>query len=132
MYYTATRFLAAVAALSTLAMMVYAARPWGDNYAYQSLWGYASLLLLAVWATLPYLVLVIMARSAVHFRTKEILVLMGAVIIAAGGMAAYVDAIWLHPDAQGGLAFIVVPFYQMIIVGLLAGLQLLMKKSAVP
>ncbi len=58
MYYTATRLLATVAALSTLALMVHAARPWGDNYAYQDFWGYARLLLLAVWVTLPYLLLV--------------------------------------------------------------------------
>ena len=129
MYYTATRLLATVAALSTLALMVHAARPCADNYAYQDFWGYARLLLLAVWVTLPYLLLVIMAKSAFPFTTKEIIVMSAALIVCVGGMAAYVDAMWLRPDPQGGLAFLAVPLYQMIIVALLAGLQLLVKKT---
>jgi hypothetical protein len=131
MSYTATRLLAVVGALSTLALMVYAARPWG-NYAYQGVWGYAFLLFLAGWATLPYLLLVIMAKSAVPFASKEIFVFIGALIISVGGMAAYVDAVWLRPDPQGGLAFVAVPLYQLIVAGLLAGVQVLRKKSAVP
>jgi hypothetical protein len=131
MYSTAIRLIAVIAALVTLILMTYMARPWGDTYAYQTLSGYAGLLAIAVWATLPYLVLFIMARSAVHFKTKTILVLIGALIISVGGLAAYADVIWLRPDPQGGLAFLAVPFYQWIILGLLAGLQLLVKKSAV-
>jgi hypothetical protein len=127
-YYTATRVLAAAAALSTLALMVYMAHPWGDNDAFQSLSGYFRLLLLAVWAILPYLVLFIIARRAVHAKAGEILILVGALIISAGGLAAYADAVWLHPDPQGGLAFMAVPLYQLVIVGLLAGLLWLGKK----
>jgi hypothetical protein len=132
MYSTPIRLIAVPAALITLTLMIYMARPWGDNDAYQNLSGYGLLLAIAVWATLTYLVLFIVAKRAVLFKTKEILVLIGALMISVGGIAAYVDAIWLHPDAQGGLAFIVVPFYQWIILGLLAVLQLLVKKSAVP
>lgn len=108
------------------------ARPWGDNYAYQDFWGYARLLLLAVWVTLPYLLLVIMAKSAFPFTNKEIIVMSAALIVCVGGMAAYVDAMWLRPDPQGGLAFLAVPLYQAIIVALLAGLQLLVKKNPLP
>ena len=129
MHYTATRLIAPAAALVTLTLMIYMARPWGDNYAYQSLSGYALLLGFAVWATLPYLVLFIMAKSAVRFKTKEILVLIGALIISVGGMAAYVDAIWLRPDPQGGLAFVAVPLYQWVILGLLAGIHFLLSKK---
>jgi hypothetical protein len=129
MYYAATRCLSLAAALGTLALMVSASRPWGDNDAYQDWWGYAGLLLLAVWATVPYLGIVILAKRAVQVRAREILVLAGALIIMVGGLAAYVDAIWLHPDPQGGLAFIVVPLYQGIVLGVLAALQLLVKKK---
>jgi len=132
MYYPATRLLAVVGAVSTLALMVGAARPWGDNYAYQGLWGYASLLLLAIWVALPYLLLCIIAKSAVPFQTKEIIVLIGALIIFVGGMAVFVDAIWLHPDPQSGLAFLAVPLYQMIVVGLLKGLEWVVGKNPVP
>jgi predicted permease len=74
-----------------------------------------------VWVTLPYLLLGMMAKNAGHFQTKEILVLIGALIITVGGMAAYVDAIWLRPDPQSGLAVLAVPLYQLIIVGLVRG-----------
>ncbi|MFZ2089217.1 MAG: hypothetical protein WAU47_11620 [Desulfobaccales bacterium] len=70
-----------------------------------------------------------MAKRAVRVASKGILLLIGALIVAVGGMAAYVDAFWLHPDPQAGLAFMAVPLYQLIIVGLLAGLQFLVKKS---
>jgi hypothetical protein len=124
----ATRCLSLAAALGTLALMVSAARPWGANDAYQGWRGYAWLFLLAVWATLPYLGILLLARRAVQVRAREILVLAGALIITGGGLAAYVEAIWLHPDPQGGLAFIVVPLYQGIILGLLAVLLWLVKK----
>lgn len=132
MNYTAIRLIALSGALITVVLLIYMAQPWGGNYSYQGLSGYAWLLGIAVWATLPYLVLFIMAKGAVHFQTKGILVLIGALIISVGGMAAYVDAIWLRPDPQGGLAFLAVPLYQMIVVGLLAVVQVLVKKSAVP
>jgi hypothetical protein len=125
----ATRCLSLAAALGTLALMVLAARPWGDNDAYQGWRGYAGLLFLAVWATLPYLGIVILSKRAVHTWAREILVLAGALIVTVGGLAAYVDAVWLHPDPQGGLAFIVVPLYQGIVLGVLAALQLLVKKK---
>ena len=102
MYARSTRWLAILAALSTLALMVSAAWPWGGNYAYQGWWGYAGLLFLAVWATLPYLGLFILAKRAVHARAREILVLVGALIVTVGGLAAYADAVWLHPDPQEG------------------------------
>jgi hypothetical protein len=122
LYLTATQILAILAALSTLALMAYAAQPWGDNAFYRGLLGYAWLLLMAVWATLHYLVLFIMAKRAVHSRAKKFFALLGALIIAGSGLAAYVDAIWLHPDPQSGLAFIAVPLYQWLIVGLLAAI----------
>ena len=132
MHARATRILAILGALSTLAFMVTMARPWGDNDAYQGLGGYLWLLFLALWAILPYLLLFIMANRVVNFKNKAIFLLIGALIMVGGGMAAYVDAMWLHPDPQGGLVFIAVPLYQWIIVGLLAGFLWLAKKGGAP
>ena len=132
LYHMATRCLSLAAALGTLALLVSAARPWGDNDAYQGWLGYAGLFLLAVWAILPYLGILLLARRAVAVKAGEILVLAGALIMTGGGLAAYVDAVWLHPDPQGGLAFVVVPLYQGIVLGVLTGLLLLIKKRRVP
>ena len=132
MYLTATRWLAILGAISTLVLMVTMARPWGNNDAFQDLSGYALLLLMAAWATLPYLVVFFMAKWAVPVKGKEIAVFIGALILFAGGLAVYVDAMWLHPDPQGGLAFIAVPLYQGIVLGVLAGLLLLVQKRKAP
>jgi len=128
-HYTATRLIALSAALITLALMIYMARPWGDNYAYQSLSGYAWLLGFAVWATLPYLMILLLARRAWTSRASSLVVITGALIISLGGVALYVDAALLHPDPQGGLAFIAVPFYQWIVLGCLTGIHLLLSRK---
>jgi hypothetical protein len=112
MHYTATRLIVLSAAMITLTLLIYMAQPWGNNYAYQSLSGYAWLLSIAVWATLPYLMVVI-----------------GTLIISLGGVALYLDAAFLHQDPQGGLVFIAVPLYQWIILGFLTGFHFLICKK---
>ena len=128
MYYAATRLIALLAILATLALMIYMARPWGDNYAYQSLSGYVWLLGFALWAILPYFVVLFLVRRPFQSQAKLIFVI-GALIISLGGVALYVDAALLHPDPQGALAFIAVPFYQFIILGLLTGYHLLFSQK---
>lgn len=123
------RWLAILAALSTLALMISAARPWGGNSTYLGWWGYAGLLLLMAWATLPYLGILLLAGRDLPVKAGKGILLMGSLIIAGCGLAAYVDAFWLHPDPQGGLAFMAVPLYQLIFTGLLAGLLWLARKS---
>jgi hypothetical protein len=128
---SAIRLIALAAALATLTLMIFMARPWGDNYAYQSLSGYAWLLGFAVWATLPYLMIIFLARKAFSFRANNFIVIIGALIISLGGVALYIDAAWLHRDHQGALVFIAVPFYQWIVLGLLAGFLFLFRKRQV-
>jgi hypothetical protein len=99
------RLIAISAALITLTLMIYMARPWGDNYAYQSLSGYAWLLGFAVWAILPYLMVLFMARKAFASQANNFILVIGALIISLGGVALYVDAALLHQDPQGGLVF---------------------------
>lgn len=120
MHYT-IRLVALSAALVTLTLMIYMARPWGDNYAYQSLSGYVWLLGLAVWVTLPYLMVLFLARKAFPSRKNTFVMVLGAFIISIGGVALYVDAALIHRDPQGALVFIAVPLYQWLILGLVAG-----------
>ena len=125
MQYT-IRLVALAAALITLGLMIYMAQPWGDNYAYQSLSGYAGLLGLAVWVSLPYLMILFLVRKAFASQANKLIVMIGALIISLGGVALYVDAALLHRDPQGALVFIAVPFYQWIIIGILAGIHFLL------
>jgi hypothetical protein len=106
MNYSAIRFIAISAALITLALMIYMARPWGDNYAYQSMSGYILLLGFAVWATIPYLMVLSLARRAFASQANKLPVVIVALIISFGGVALYVDAALWHPDPQGALVLI--------------------------
>ena len=128
MHYNTIRLIALSAALITLTLMIYMAQPWGDNYAYQSLWGYAGLLVLAVWATSPYLMILFLNRKASQARAIKLADIIGTVIISLG-VLLYVDAAFLHRDAQGALVFTTVPFYQWLILGLLAGIHFLFRKT---
>jgi hypothetical protein len=132
MPYTATRLAVLAAAMITLALLIYMARPWGDNYAYQSLSGYALLLGLAVWVTLPYLTILFLARKAGGFRANLLIVAFGALILSAGGVFLYVDAAFLHRDPPGGLVFFAVPCYQWIIIGLLTGIHFFLSRKQSP
>ena len=129
MHYTATRLFALAAALITLALLIYAAQPWGGNSAYQGMSGYLGLLGFAVWVTLPYLMAIFLAKKASASQAKNFVAIIGGLIITLGGVALYVDAVLLHRDAQGGLAFVAVPFYQWIILGFLTGFHFLLRKK---
>jgi hypothetical protein len=129
MHYTATRLIVLSAAMITLTLLIYMAQPWGNNYAYQSLSGYAWLLSIAVWATLPYLIILFLARKSFEFKANILMVVIGTLIISLGGVALYLDAAFLHQDPQGGLVFIAVPLYQWIILGFLTGFHFLIRKK---
>jgi hypothetical protein len=131
MHFTATRLIALAAALITLALLIYAAQPWGGNYAYQSPSGYLMLLGFAMWVTLPYLMTILLAHKASASQAKNFVAIIGGLIISLGGVALYIDAVLLHRDAQAGLAFVAVPFYQWIILGFLTGFHFLLRKKTI-
>ena len=128
MHYTVTRLIALSAALITLTLMIYMAQPWGDNYAYQTPWGHAGLLVLAVWATSPYLMILFLTRKISQAQAIKLADIIGTLIISLG-VLLYVEAVFLHPDPQGGLAFITVPLYQWLVLALLAGIHFLFRKN---
>jgi len=132
MPYSPNRLIAPAAALITLAVMLYMARPWGDHYAYQSFSGYVRLLGFAVWAILPYLMILFLTPEASSPRSTKLLATLGALIISLGGVALYLDAALGHPDPQGGLVFVIVPCYQWLILALWGGLHLFFRKSQTP
>jgi len=105
------------------------ARPWSDNSAYQSASDYAWLLGLVVWATLPYLMLLFMARKSYRSKPNEFISIVVTVVVACGGIALYLDAAFLHRDPQGGLVFMAVPLYQWLTLAFFAGIQVLFRKS---
>ena len=105
----AARLVALSVAIIPLILMVYMAQPWGDNYAYQSLSGYAWLLGFAVWAILPYVMVIFLVSRACQSQAYKLIFLVGVLISSVGGVAMYMDAAFSRRDPQGALVFIAVP-----------------------
>jgi len=68
-------------------------------------------LLLFVWAVLPYALLSLSANIA-HCHKSSIVVLATAAISLVFAALVYIDAFFIHSDAQSALAFLFVPLLQ--------------------
>ena len=100
--------------LFTLVMGIYAAQPWGDNYAYSKFSDYLQLFGMMLWAVSPYLAMFIVLRV---ITKKEILIKTFSVCTFAISLfAAFIlfDTMFIHIDAQGGLIFLFLPIYQWL------------------
>jgi hypothetical protein len=102
--------------LATSAFLIYLSRPWEDIFSPGSAPGYWGLLCLLLWAIAPYFPLLVMARSSPAGWAVNLLRLMGAAIICAGGAVIYLDAFLHHPEPLGVLVFLAVPCYQWMAV----------------
>ena len=66
------------------------------------------------WGISPYILLLVLNKMARRVKAK-VVVLVSSIINAALGLAVIIDAMYIHPDAQGGLVFIFIPFYQWVL-----------------
>ena len=105
----------ASSAIAVIAIGLYMAQPWGDNYAYQDVEGYGRLALLVLFAISPYLALLIFSWVFARYAgARSSLFAVGAAVIGVAGVAAYFDTAFIHTDAQGGLIFLFLPVIQLI------------------
>ena len=109
-----------VAAAATIALGIYAARPWGDNYAYQDPMGYVGLFGFLGWAVSAYVAMAGMFRVIKSGRRRSWVRLIGSFVVAGFGVFVIVDTTFVHIDAQGGLVFLFAPVYQWFGVGITA------------
>ena len=81
------------------------------------------------WAVSPYIFLFFLL-SRPGPRAHVVMVSLLAITVAVFGMAMILDSLYVHPNAQGGLVFIVAPVWQW--GGLLLGglYRLVAKKMA--
>ena len=106
-------FLSA-ACVFTIAMELYAAQPWGDNYAYSKLEDYLTLLGMMLWSISIYIALFI---ALLIFASKVILIktyTIGMMIIVLLSSFILFDTNFIHINAQGGLVFLFLPIYQWL------------------
>ncbi len=108
-----------VTVLCTVTLMVYAAHPWGDNYAYQTLTDYIFLTAFAFWAVIPYLALMLLIQIFHRHKISIYVTLIGAGIICLASVGLLIDMVFIHVDAQGSLLFLFLPVYQWVAIFIL-------------
>lgn len=72
-----------------------------------------------VWAISPYLFAVFMIKQRTQY-TSTLVVTGVSSFISVAGIYLLVDAMYIHPDPQGALAFVVIPMYQWVILLIIA------------
>jgi hypothetical protein len=103
-----------LATLFTISLMVHAAQPRGDNVAYKKFTDYLYLIGYMLWAVSPYVMLSLVVYVGRNNPTSITIAFFGSVLIIAGAAAVLIDAVFIHPDAQGALVFLFLPIYQWL------------------
>lgn len=85
----------------------------------------------AAWALAPYALLTV-GLSRFWSRRARLAGLAGCAAVVAGAVAAYADALFVHPDPQSALAFVFVPVVQIVVALLTIGLAWALHRSRPP
>lgn len=126
------RYVLIVAMLVTVAIMTYAAQPWGENKENQTLIDYVYLVAFSLWSIVPYLSLMIFIHL---FRKHEFtykVVNIGAGMIILVSLAFLIDTVFIHTDAQGALVFLFLPIYQwlaLLLLGIISAIVFQLAKK---
>ncbi len=104
----AVRAVAAASAVATLALMA-----WAMTFSWSGLAFVAGLM---AWCVSPYAVLAFAAGGMRASRRGLVTLLVTTILVAAAAAAAYVDAFFIHLDAQGALILLFMPVWQWVAV----------------
>ncbi|TGD76248.1 hypothetical protein E4634_01505 [Mangrovimicrobium sediminis] len=116
-------WLAGAGALATASLCIYMAQPWGDNPAYRSGSDYLNLALLTLWALSPHIFILWRARGRNQRGVSTFTMLLSAVLACLGGTLLLGQTALLSKDAQAGLAVLVIPVYQWLLIASLAAIN---------
>lgn len=111
---TATYSLCIFGSLFTLGMMVYAGRGWRQGAEW-----WMSFIGFGLWSLIPYAGLATCGLLANRTKGQALTAFTGSVLVVFLGVLLLVDGFFVHPDAQNALAFVVLPFYQLVGVAVL-------------
>lgn len=102
----AVRIVAGASAAATLALML-----WAMTFSWS---GLAFVLGLMAWCVSPYALLAFAAGAMRVSRRGAVALLVTTVLVAGAAAAAYVDAFFIHLDAQGALILVFMPVWQWV------------------
>ena len=80
------------------------------------------------WGLVPWLY-VAMITSFIAQKSKLIAIAITAAIVGLLGVGVMIDTLFIHLDAQGALAFIFIPLWQLVFFIFASPLLLLFKKA---
>ena len=105
-------FVLSLGAISTFILFLYTSELWIKNAIELKALAWLS------WVVSPYLLLLF---AVWFFRKNKIIrnvLFVGTLLIVLPGIIGYIDAFFIHMDAQGGLIFIFLPLYQICLTGI--------------
>ena len=100
------RAIALGSAVATIGFMAWVA-DWSSNPSIL-----AFMIGLLAWCVSPYASIAVVARKPRASASSAIALLATALVVAGFAAVVYVDAFFIHLDAQGGLVFLFVPIVQ--------------------
>ena len=119
----------ALGLLVSIGTSIYAAQPWGDNYAYQDISGYFLLLIWEFWIGLPFLLLYLFNKKYSNSNTHLKLLLFASLIVSIFGNYIYVESIVFSSSSTSALIFIFLPLYQLIFLAIIGAICAVISKS---
>lgn len=97
----------------SLGVSIYAAQPWGDNYAYQTVDGYPILALLELWILFPFLIFYFL-NNTYHQSARHMRLMFGVCMLGSIGVAAaYLKFVLFSGGSTAALIFLFFPGYQL-------------------
>lgn len=104
----ATFALCVFGSLFTLGMMVYAGQGWRQGAGW-----WMNFIGFGLWNLIPYAGLAVCGLLANRTKRQGLTAFIGSMLVVLLGVLLLVDGFFVHPDAQSGLVFIVLPFCQL-------------------
>ena len=104
---TISYFILSLGAISTSILFLYTSGLWIENVIELKMLAWLS------WPVLPYLLLFF---AVWVFKKNEVIInilFTCTLLIVLPGILGYINALFIHIDAQGGLIFIFLPLYQI-------------------
>ena len=113
----------------TVALSIYSARPWGDNYAYQSISGYLNLILFEAWLSIPFIILHFLNKKYGNNYILKYIILFSVIVVTVFGGYVYIDAVFIHTSSTSALIFVFLPVYKILFLGVITLICLIINKS---
>jgi len=116
-----TQAAAVFGGIASLILLIYAAQPWssyayGNIFDYTYLSNYIYLSIFSIWLVSPYVFFYYITGRSAPDRFVDLARVGASIAVFSIGVAMIVNRLFISPDPQGGLIFLVLPAYQWPII----------------